>query len=180
MKILKNKLENELKLRTEINYPVDGIEFIDITPMFMDSNLLKEMIEKLAEEIKKYKVDYILAPEARGFLLGSSIAEKLGIGVIPIRKKGKLPPTTIEKSFEYEKEYGVDYLELPKLINETYNNKTFYIVDDIYATGNTVRAIIEAVEDLGGEVVASGVIINIKELNNDNVFSLIEIEEENI
>ena len=90
-----------------------------------------------------------------------------------------MPPTTVEASFEYEKEYGKDMLELPKLIdNESYKNKNFYIIDDIYATGNTARAIKEEVKKIGGNVLGTGVVINIKELNNDDVFSLIDINEE--
>lgn len=129
-------------------------------------------------EIKDKKIDYIIAPEARGFLIGTVVANKLGIGLIPVRKKGKMPPTTVEKEFEYEKEYGKDMLALPKLINEKYIDKNFYILDDIYATGNTAQAIKKAIENLGGNVLGIGVILNIVELNKDNVFSLIEINEE--
>ena len=118
-----------------------------------------------------------MAPEARGFLLGSAIAIKINAGCIPVRKKGKLPPTTVESSFEYEKEYGKDILELPKLVNEEYRNKRFYIIDDIYATGNTLNSISKAIKDLGGIVV--GVIMNIVELNdNKELFSLIDVNEE--
>ena len=107
------------------------------------------------------------------------LASKLNIGFIPVRKKGKMPPTTVEVGFEYEKEYGKDILELPKLINnESYKDKNFYIIDDIYATGNTARAIKETVQKLGGNVLGTAVVINIKELNNDKVFSLIDINEE--
>lgn len=119
------------------------------------------------------------APEARGFLLGSAIATIINAGCIPVRKKGKLPPTTVESGFEYEKEYGKDILELPKLVNEEYKNKRFYIIDDIYATGNTLNAISKAIKDLGGIVVGEGVIMNIVKLNdNKELFSLIDINEE--
>ena len=112
-------------------------------------------------------------------LFGCPVAQQLNVGFIPVRKKGKLAPTTVEAQFEYEKEYGKDVLELPKLVNnESYKNKNFYIIDDIYATGNTARAIKEAVEALGGNILGTGVVINIKELNNDDVFSLIDINEE--
>ena len=89
-----------------------------------------------------------------------------------------MPPTTVESSFEYEKEYGKDVLELPKLVNEDYKNKNFYIIDDIYATGNTARSIKDAIENLGGNVKGIGVILNIVELNCDTVFSLIDVNEE--
>lgn len=178
MKILKNNLENKLNLRTEENYPVEGVEFIDVTPLIMSKEILCEIVNKFVENIKKLNVDYIVAPEARGFLLGSAIAVKLGIGVIPVRKKGNLPPTCVECQFEYEKEYGVDILELPKLYEDEYNNKRFYIVDDIYATGNTMAAIGKSIEKLGGIVAGDGVIINIIELNdNKDVFSLIDVNE---
>ena len=131
-------------------------------------------------EIKDKQIDYILSPEARGFLFGCPVAQRLEIGFIPVRKKGKMPPTTVGTQIAYEKEYGKDILELPKLIhNESYANKNFYIIDDIYATGNTARAIQEAVEKLGGNVTGIGAVINIKNLNNqDKIFSLIDIEEQ--
>ena len=142
MKVLKNNLKLELNIRTELNFPIEGIEFIDINPILIDKEVYKEVIEKFIEEIKNKNIDYIISPEARGFLFGCPLASKLNIGFIPVRKKGKMPPTTVEKAFEYEKEYGKDILELPKLINnESYKDKNFYIIDDIYATGNTARAI---------------------------------------
>lgn len=179
MKILKNMLGSKLNIRTEKNFPIEGIEFIDINPMLIDKAVYNEVIEKFIQEIQDKNIDYIISPEARGFLFGCPIANKLNIGFIPVRKKGKMPPTTVEVGFEYEKEYGKDILELPKLINnESYKDKNFYIIDDIYATGNTARAIKEAVQKLGGNILGTGVVINIKELNNDEVFSLININEE--
>lgn len=179
MKILKNELKNQLNIRTEKDFPQKGIEFIDIMPLIIQKEIFNEIIEKFVTEIKEKKVDYIVGPEARGLILGAAIAKELNIGFIPIRKAGKLPPTTVEKQFEYEKEYGKDKLELPKLVNEEYQGKKIYIVDDIYATGNTMKAIKETIEELGGIVTGEGVIMNIVELNNDkNIFSLIDINEE--
>ncbi len=179
MKVLKNNLKNELNIRTEKNFPIEGIEFIDITPVIIQKEVLKEIIDKFEEELKEKNIDYIVAPEARGFLFGVAVADRLNIGCIPVRKKGKLPPTTVESVFEYEKEYGTDKLELPKLVNDGYKNKNFYIIDDIYATGNTMKAISNAIENLGGNVVGEGVLMNIVKLNNDtNIFSLLDVEEE--
>ena len=179
MKILKNKLKNELNIRTEKNYPIKGIEFIDIMPLIIQKETLKEIIDLFVEEIRNKNVDYIIAPEARGFLLGTAISDRLNIGCVPVRKQGKLPPTTVEAKIEYEKEYGKDIVELPKLVNTTYENKNFYIIDDIYATGNTMEKIKETIEKLGGRVVGEGVILNIVELNNNKkVFSLIDVNEE--
>ena len=177
MKILKNKLKNELNIRTQKDFPVEGIEFIDIMPLIIQKETFKEIVEKFVEEIKNKDVDYIVGPEARGLIIGSAVANELKIGFIPVRKAGKLPPETVEKQFEYEKEYGKDKLELPKLVNEEYKNKKFYIIDDIYATGNTMKAIINAIQEIGGIIKGQGVIMNIKELNNDKVFSLLDVNE---
>ena len=178
MKILKNELKSELNIRTEKDFPKEGIEFIDIMPLIIQKDTFNEIIEKFVLEIKEKHIDYIVGPEARGLILGAAIANKLEIGFIPVRKAGKLPPTTVEKKFEYEKEYGKDELELPKLVNEEYKGKSFYIVDDIYATGNTMKAIKQTIEKLGGTVKGQGVIMNIKELNNDiDIYSLLDINE---
>lgn len=179
MKIIKNVLKNELNIRTEKDFPIKGIEFIDITPLILQKETFKEITDKFVEHLKDKKIDYIVVPEARGFLFGTSVANELNIGCIPVRKKGKLPPTTVEKKFSYEKEYGKDILELPKLVNDKYENKTFYIIDDIYATGNTMKAIKEAIENSGGIVIGEGVVMNIVELNaNKELFSLIDVNEE--
>lgn len=178
MKILKNELNSELNLRTEKNFPIEGIEFIDINPLIIQKETFNEIIDKFVEEIKNKNIDYIVAPEARGFLFGSAVANKLNTGFVPVRKKGKMPPTTVEKEFDYEKEYGKDILELPKLVNEEYRGKNFYIIDDIYATGNTAQAIKKAIEELEGNVLGIGVVLNIVELNKNKVFSLIDVNEE--
>lgn len=178
MRVLNNKLKNELNIRTEKNYPIEGVEFIDIMPLIIDKNSLKEIIDLFTDEIKNKNIDYIIAPEARGFLLGTAIADRLNIGCIPVRKKGKLPPSTVETEIRYKKEYGEDVLELPKLVNTTYQNKNFYIVDDIYATGNTIEKIKEKIQTLGGNVLGEGVILNIVELNNNkDIFSIIDVNE---
>lgn len=179
MKILKNELKNELNIRTEKNFPKEGIEFIDIMPLIIQKETFNEIIEKFVEEIQGKNVDYIVGPEARGLIIGAAIAKELNIGFIPVRKAGKLPPSTVEIKFEYEKEYGKDILELPKLVNEEYVGKSFYIVDDIYATGNTMKAIKKAIEDAGGIIKGEGVIMNIKELNSDiHIYSLLDVNEE--
>lgn len=178
MKVLKKLLKNELNLRTEKNYPKEGVEFIDIMPLIIQKETFGEIIDLFVKELRNKDIDYIIAPEARGFLLGSAIANRLNIGCVPIRKQGKLPPTTVEVKIEYEKEYGKDILEFPRLVNTNYENKNFYIVDDIYATGNTIEKIRETIENLGGSVIGKGVILNIVELNKTkNIFSLIDINE---
>ena len=178
MKIIKNLLKSELNIRTEMDFPTKGIEFIDINPLILQKNVLQEITNLFIEDIKDKNIDYIVAPEARGFIFGTPVAYALNCGCIPVRKKGKLPPSTVEVSFDYEKEYGKDTLELPKLVHSRYKGKNFYIIDDISATGNTIKAIKEAIINKGGNVIGEGVVINIKELNNNkDLFSIIDINE---
>lgn len=180
MKILNSKIKEEFNIRTQKDYPVKGIEFIDIMPLMMQAKLYQKITDMFVEEVKKQgKVDYIVVPEARGFLFGCPVATALGVGCIPVRKKGKLPPNTVQSEFEYEKEYGKDKLCLPKLVEGNYQEKRFYIIDDIYATGNTMQAIKKEIECLGGIVVGCGVVMNIVELNNaEDIFSILDVNEE--
>ncbi len=178
MKILDNKLKSRFTIRTQQDYPTKGIEFIDITPLILNKNVYSEINDIFVNELEGMNIDYIVAPEARGFLFGSSVAYSLGVGCIPVRKKGKLPPVAVAATFDYEKEYGKDTMELPKLVNDEYKGKKFYIIDDIYATGNTIKGIQGAIEKLGGIVIGSGGVMNIVELNEDkDVFSIIDINE---
>ena len=179
MKILKNDLTNEINLRAQKDFPTPGIEFIDITPVILQKNVLDEITNRFVEELKDKELDYVVLPEARGFLFGTAVADRLKVGVIPVRKQGKLPPDFVEKTFDFTKEYGKGTFEIPKLVNDNYAEKNFYIIDDIYATGNTIKAIRKAIEELGGNVLGAGCVVNIPALNDDkDVFSLIDIEEE--
>ncbi len=178
MKILRNELKNELHIRIQKDFPKAGVEFIDIMPLIIQKETFKEIIDKFVEEIKDKKVEYIVGAEARGFMIGAAVANQLNIGFVPVRKAGKLPPSTVEKQFSYEKEYGKDKMELPKLVDEEYTGKRIYIIDDIYATGNTMKAMKNAIEEVGGIIVGQGVIMNIKELNDaKDVYSLLDIHE---
>ena len=178
MKILRNELKSELNIRTQKDFPKEGIEFIDIMPLIIQKETFSEIVDKFVKEISDKNVDYIIGPEARGLIIGAAVANKLNVGFVPVRKAGKLPPITVEKQFEYEKEYGKDMLELPKLVNEEYRGKRFYIIDDIYATGNTMKAIKKAIEEVDGIVVGQGVIMNIKELNDaQDIYSLLDVNE---
>ena len=174
MKILKNKLKSKLNIRTERDFPKEGIEFIDIMPLIIQKETFNEIIEKFVQEIEPKEVDYIVGPESRGYIFASAIANKLGLGFIPIRKEGKLPDDLVYKA-KYEKEYGIDILCLPK--NDGYLNKNFYVVDDVLATGGTLKACKELIEKCGGNYIGTGVYINIKKLNNEQVDYVLEFDE---
>ncbi|MCQ2968949.1 MAG: adenine phosphoribosyltransferase [Clostridium sp.] len=148
------------KIRVIEGFPKEGISFKDITTLVADGEAFKESIDRIVEHLKDKNVDIILGPEARGFIFGVPVAYALGVGFVPVRKKGKLPAETV--SMEYSLEYGVDVLEIHKgAIKE---GQRVAIVDDLLATGGTVEAVAKLVEKVGAEVVALDFAIELTEL----------------
>ena len=161
MKILKNKLKSELNLRTERNFPIRGIEFIDINPLVIQKEVFNEIITLFTEEIKNKNVDYIISPEARGFFFGCPAAIALGAGFVPVRKPGKLPRETISK--KYDLEYGSNEIHMHK--DSIKKGQRVLIVDDLLATGGTIEATIELIEQMGGIVAGIAFVVELKDLN---------------
>lgn len=153
------------QLRFIDDFPVKGVKFIDISPKLADKEDFADIINKMSVTVPE-NTDYIIAPESRGYIFGTAVADKLHIGFVPIRKPGKLPDDLV-LSVDYYKEYGKDALCLPK--NDNYKNKNFYFIDDVLATGGTLEASKKLIEKCGGNFVGSGVYINIKALNNEDV-----------
>ena len=153
----------ELKdyIRNIKDYPKEGILFRDITTLLKDKDAFKLAIDKMAEQVKDKKVDLIVGAESRGFLIGSALAYKMNCGFIPVRKKGKLPYKTISE--EYALEYGTDTLFMHEDAIKKGDN--VLVVDDLIATGGTALAMIKMVEKLGGTVIGSSFLIELKELN---------------
>jgi adenine phosphoribosyltransferase len=139
------------------DFPTPGVGFKDVTPMLADPESLRQTVEELAEWVRAKDADLVLGAEARGFWLGSAIAVAAGVGFIPARRPGKLPPETVSAS--YMLEYGENSLELhPDLIP---NGARVVIHDDVLATGGTVNAIKGLVEQLGGVVIGACFIIEL-------------------
>lgn len=153
----------DLKSRIRVieDFPKEGISFKDITTILQDGEALKYTIDKLSDYVKDKKIDVIVGPEARGFLLGTPIAYNLGVGFVPVRKPGKLPSDTIK--YEYELEYGSDALEVHK--DAIKPGQRVLIVDDLLATGGTIGSVAKLVEQLGGVVVALNFIVELTGLN---------------
>ncbi len=149
------------KIRVIEDFPKAGISFKDITTILQDGEAFKYTIDKLTDYIKDKKIDVVVGPEARGFLLGTPIAYNLGIGFVPIRKPGKLPADTIR--YKYELEYGSDALEIHK--DAIKPGQRVLIVDDLLATGGTIGSVAKLVEQLGGCVVALNFIVELTGLN---------------
>ena len=148
------------KIRVIEGFPKEGISFKDITTLVADGEAFKESIDRIAEHLRDKNVDVILGPEARGFIFGVPVAYALGVGFVPVRKKGKLPAETV--SVDYSLEYGVDVLEIHK--DAIKKGQKVAIVDDLLATGGTVDAVAKLVEKVGAEVVALDFAIELTEL----------------
>ena len=149
------------KIRQIPDFPKEGIVFRDITTLIKDKSAFKEAVDEIVSDLKDKKIDYIVGPEARGFLMGSAVAYALGVGFVPVRKKGKLPGEVIQK--EYDLEYGTDILEIHKDAIEKGSNVA--IVDDLLATGGTVFAVSSLLEDIGAKVAAMEFLIELTFLN---------------
>jgi adenine phosphoribosyltransferase len=153
------------KLKTIIrdvpDFPKKGIIFKDITPLLADPSAFSEMVKHFAGQFRKAGITKVLGIEARGFLLAAPIAVELGAGLIPVRKKGKLPYKTVAAS--YALEYGTDTLEMHE--DAVKPGEKVLIVDDVLATGGTAGAVCSLVEKLGGEVTGVAMLIELGFLN---------------
>lgn len=148
-------------IRDVPDFPKPGIVFKDITPVLSHGPTLAALIDHFAEEATALEVDVIAGPESRGFLFGTPLAAKLGKGFVPVRKPGKLPWKTRHR--EYELEYGTDRLEMHE--DAVAAGQRVLLIDDLLATGGTMEACCQLVEDLGGQVVACSFLIELGFLN---------------
>ncbi|EAD7836742.1 adenine phosphoribosyltransferase [Listeria monocytogenes] len=142
------------------DWPKKGIVFKDITPLMNDGEAYRFATDKIVEYAKELKIDIIVGPEARGFIIGCPVAYALGIGFAPVRKPGKLPRETIE--MEYDLEYGTNKLSMHS--DAIKPCQRVLITDDLLATGGTIEATIKLVEELGGIVAGCAFLIELKEL----------------
>jgi adenine phosphoribosyltransferase len=163
------------KIRTIEDFPKEGIKFKDITTLLKDADAYQEAINKLAERYRDEDIDAVIGIEARGFLIGAPLALELNKGFVPVRKEGKLPGAKLRK--EYDLEYGSSVLEMHE--DSIYEGEKVLIVDDLLATGGTVGATVEMVEEAGGDIVEVSFLMELEFLNGrdqlegQDVFSLI-------
>jgi len=156
-------LSNKLKsiIRDVPDFPKPGIVFKDITPLLADHAAFTELVRAFADAYRGAGVTKVLGIEARGFLLAAPIAMELGAGIVPVRKKGKLPYKTVAAS--YALEYGTDTLEMHQ--DAVKPGEKVLVVDDVLATGGTAAAVCELVEKLGGQVAGVAMLIELEFLN---------------
>lgn len=166
----------ESYIRDIPNFPKEGIIFKDITPLLNSVEARKEVINRFIENLPDTKIDKVIGVESRGFFFGILLAQELGVGFVPVRKKGKLPFDTLSAS--YELEYGTDILEIHT--DAIQKGENVLIHDDVLATGGTIKAVSELVEKLGGNIVQLNFLMELEFLNgrekikDRNVFSLLK------
>ena len=170
------------KIRTIENYPIKGVMFRDITTLLKDPEGLRDSINKLVDRYKDLNIDKIVAIESRGFIIGAPLAYLLNVGLVLIRKPGKLPAETIDQ--DYELEYGTDRIEVHIAAIE--KGEKVLIVDDLIATGGTAEAAVRLVQKMKGDIVECCFIIDLPDIGGrdrlenmgQKVFTLCEFEGE--
>jgi adenine phosphoribosyltransferase len=154
------KIRHKEHIRSIPDFPKPGILFRDITTLLQHKEAFKSAVNELVKKYINKKIDLVVAVEARGFILGGILAHKLNAGFIPVRKKGKLPWKT--KSVTYELEYGTDTLEMHE--DAIFPGSRVLIVDDLLATGGTVRAVADLVEHFKGKIIGIAFVIELVDL----------------
>ena len=147
-------------IRDVPDFPKPGILFRDITPLLQDPAGLSLAVEFLTQPYRARHVDLVVGAESRGFIFGTAVARNLSAGFVPIRKPGKLPTT--KKSATYDLEYGTDTLDIH--VDAVRPGQRVLMVDDLLATGGTMRACCDLVEELGGEIVGIAFLIELADL----------------
>jgi len=170
----------EKSIRNIPDFPKSGILFRDVTTLIQNKDAFKKSVDLLSKKYKSRGFNKVVGVEARGFIFGAAVAHKIGAGFVPVRKKGKLPYKTI--STTYELEYGTDTLEIHK--DAIAPGEKVLIIDDLLATGGTVKAVTELVNQLGGKILGIGFVIELVDLKGKEklkdypIFSLIKFTGE--
>lgn len=165
-------------IRSIPGWPIEGVIFRDITTLMQNPDAYREACDIFYERYKGQNIDKIVGIDARGFVFGAVLAYQLGIGFIPVRKKGKLPWKTIQET--YSLEYGEDTLEIHEDALE--KGEKVVIVDDLIATGGTVGATVKLVEKLGAQIIECAFIVELPDLKGraqiqgQKVFAITEFE----
>lgn len=161
------------------DFPVKGINFIDLTPSLLEPNITSVIIKQLVElyidsENVKEEIDYIISPDARGFIWGGMVASNYELGFIPVRKKGKLPDAAVQSTVDYKTEYSAAKICMP---NVNIEGKRILFIDDVYATGGTYRAVKQLVNEAKGILIGGAVLVDIELEKTEEVKSLIKSKD---
>jgi adenine phosphoribosyltransferase len=143
------------------DYPTDGVTFRDITPLLGDAATFASAVNGLVDQFPNQSIDRVVGVESRGFIFASAVAYRIGAGLVPVRKAGKLPWAVVRE--EYDLEYGSDKLEIHR--DAIHPGERILIIDDVLATGGTAAATAKLVETLGGVITGLGFVIELDELD---------------
>lgn len=157
----KDRVDLKKYIREVADWPKKGILFRDITPLLAEPKAFQAAINALAADFAGAGIQYVVGVEARGFIFGSAVAEKLNAGFVPIRKKGKLPFKTV--SITYDLEYGTDTLEVHR--DAITAGAKVLMVDDLLATGGTMSGACKLIEKIGGQIAGISFLIELTELD---------------
>ena len=168
------------RIRTIPHYPKQGVMFRDITTLLKDPIGFRITINEFVNHYTGVKINKVVGIEARGFIIGAALAFQLGVGFVPIRKKGKLPAKT--RSHDYKLEYGTDCIEIHE--DAISQEDKILLVDDLIATGGTAEAAVKLIDDMGGKIVECCFVIDLPDLGGSlrlkekgqKVFSLCKFE----
>jgi adenine phosphoribosyltransferase len=169
---LMSEIELKALVRTIPDYPKPGIMFRDITTLLGHANGLRACIERLVAPFTNRRIESVAGIEARGFILGGAVADRLRCGFVPIRKKGKLPAKAIGQ--EYELEYGIDIIEIHE--DALKPGEPVLLVDDLIATGGTAEAAVKLLRKLNAEVVGAAFVIDLPDLGGSTRLAKLRIE----
>ena len=158
-------------VRTIADYPKPGIMFRDITTLLGDARAFRRAVDELVQPWAGSKIDKVAGIEARGFILGGAVAHQLSAGFVPIRKKGKLPHTTVR--IAYSLEYGVDEMEVHA--DAIHPGERVILIDDLIATGGTAEGAVKLMRQIGAEVVAACFIVDLPELGGADKLRAIDV-----
>ncbi len=164
-------MQIESLIRAIPDFPIPGILFRDITPLLGDAAGFRATIDLFVDRFRDARVDAVVGIEARGYMLGAPVADRLGAGFVPVRKPGKLPAKTHTE--EYALEYGTNKLEIHE--DAIGAGKRVLVVDDLLATGGTIAATIRLLAKLGVEVVGTAVLIELEALNGRAALPGVEV-----
>ncbi len=155
-KIKKSELKN--CIRDIPNFPKEGIIFKDLSTLFKNKDAFRKSVDLLSHRFKKEKIDFVVGVEARGFIFGAALAYKFHAGFVPVRKKGKLPYKT--HSVTYQLEYGTDTLEVHE--DAVHPGSRVLVVDDLLATGGTVKAVTELLKEQKATIVGLAFLVELR------------------
>ena len=158
-------------IRTIPDYPKPGVMFRDITTLLGNAHAFGLVVEELARPWRNERVDHVAGIEARGFILGGALAHQLHAGVVPIRKKGKLPHTTVRVA--YSLEYGLDEMEMHR--DAVAPGERIVLVDDLIATGGTAEAAVKLLRSLGASILAACFIIDLPDLGGSARLAALDV-----